>query len=439
MSLAGCGAWQRAGTTTPAGPTPERVPQLHDPSAVFQGMGLIVEQGAVPYVGAIHVLAGPAPDSLVLALGLSLRNRSFAFRREANQFVAEYRVELTFRAGTEVVQQVVRDELVRVGTFRETQRADESVIFQQFVPLAAGQYVLAIIVRDRNGPNSSRYEQLVVVSPLTAPAVARPMAVYQGRARAGPRSVPEIVINPRGSVEYGGDTLRFYTEAYGLHRGSRLVATALDGAGRAAWTDTIRVDADAEFRAFLIAVPPGRLSLGRYDLRLALDEVAPVSAPFLVAFSDQYAAANLDEIVSLLRYFPGADSLRTLARAQPEERAAAWQRFWQQSDPNPTTPENEALDEYLARLQVANEQFREEGVPGWLTERGEVLISIGEPDDVIDRRPDMQGRDRVIYWVYNDHQVTLAFVDNSGFGRFRLDPRSRAEFHRILNRIRTNP
>jgi GWxTD domain-containing protein len=436
LPLAACGSWQRVGTPEPTATAPERVPQLFDPTSVYRNMGLIAEQGAIPFIGTIRVLAGPAPDSMIVVVGLSLRNRGLAFRREGNQFIAEYRVELTFRQEGGVAQQAARDERVRVGTFRETQRSDESVIFQQFVPLAAGQYVLSIVLRDRNSPNSTRYEQLVVVPQLTPPSVAQPIAIYEGRPRTDVRAAPEIVLNPRSSVEYGTDTLRFYTEAYGLRRGGWLVATAIDQNGRLAWADTIRADTDAPLRPIVLALPPDRLSLGRHELRVALDDTAAVATPFLVAFSDQYAVANLDDIVALLRYFPGVDSLRTLLLASPGERSMAWQRFWRQSDPNPATPENEALDQYFARLQLANEQFREEGIPGWLTDRGEVLITLGEPDDVIDRRPDIQGRGRVIYWSYNEHRLTLAFIDDSGFGRFRLDLRSRSEFLQVVNRIR---
>jgi GWxTD domain-containing protein len=161
------------------------------------------------------------------------------------------------------------------------------------------------------------------------------------------------------------------------------------------------------------------------------------STPFLVAFSDVYAAANLEDIVSLLRFFAPIDTLRALLRASPAERGAAWQRFWKSTDPNPATPENEAMDEYLRRVQIANDRFRDEGMPGWLTERGEVFIILGEPSEILDRRPgDTSGRGRFITWTYIDYRLTLSFVDDTGFGHYRLDPRSRAEFQRVANRVR---
>jgi len=160
------------------------------------------------------------------------------------------------------------------------------------------------------------------------------------------------------------------------------------------------------------------------------------SAPFLVAFSDLWAISNFDDMISLLRFFAPADTLRALVNASPDQRAAAWLQFWRETDPSPLTPENEALDQYFSRLRVANQRFSDEATPAWLTDRGEVLIAIGEPDQVYDPRPDIQGRGRVITWIYNQYRLQLYFVDDAGFGRFRIDPRSRSEYLIVLNRLR---
>ncbi|MBI1723340.1 MAG: GWxTD domain-containing protein [Gemmatimonadetes bacterium] len=267
--------------------------------------------------------------------------------------------------------------------------------------------------------------------------MATPIAIYEGRPRTALTAPPALVANPRSTAEYGADSLRFYVESYDLPAGTAMVFSALDGAGNVSWRDTARVGAAAApLLGTVVSVPPARLSIGRYDLQVTLGGNVIATAPFLVAFSDRWVVSNVQEVVSLLRYFTSPDTLRALVQASPEERGAAWDRFWHATDPNPLTPENEALDRYFARVQAANEQFREEGVPGWLTDRGEVLITLGEPDDVVDRRSDLQGRTRVVYWVYNEYRLTLSFIDDTGFGRYRLDPRSRSEYLRVLNRVR---
>jgi GWxTD domain-containing protein len=429
-----CGSWKRVGVVEPDTP-PERLPQLFDPTRIYGEMGLLADPGPLGVIGTARILAGNTRDSLLVLIGLSMRNRGLAFRRDGDQFVAEYRVETTFRQGTAMVSRTERDERIRVASFRETQRSDESIIFQQYIALTPGDYTMGIQIRDRNGTSASRLETPITVPALQSSAVSLPIPVYEGTARTALSETPTLVMNPRMSVAYGADTMRFYVETYNIAAGTSLALSAVDGAGRVAWQDTLRIETQVPVRGFTVSLPPQRLSIGRYELRLSQAGTQMAATPFLVAFSDQYAAGNLADIVSLLRWFAPPDSLRALLNAAPEDRAAAWQRFWRSTDPNPATPENEAIDEYLRRVQLANERFRDEGIPGWMTERGEVFIALGEPSEVLDRRPDVQGRNRWIQWQYLEHRLVLSFFDDTGFGRYRMDPRSRSEFMRISNRL----
>jgi len=400
-------------------------------------MGLIADGGPLAVVGGLRVLAGPTPDTTLVLVTLSFHNRGFTFRREGNEFVADYRVELTFRQGTEIAQQVSRDQRIRIGSFRETLRTEESVIFQQFVPVRAGEYAVSITVRDRNGPNLARAETTLDVPALEPPAVSNPIAVYQAQARTAFAAAPTLVTNPRSAVAYGADSVRFYFETYGLPAGSALAIEVSDPTGRTVWQDTMPVDSLRAVAGRLATIPPGSLSIGRHELRIRIVGGGQVTAaPFLVAFSDLWAVSNFDDMVSLLRYFPPADTLHHLGNATPEQRAAAWQRFWHDTDPNPLTPENEALDAYFARIQLANQRFSDEGIAGWMTERGEVFITIGEPDQVYDPQQGMQGRGRVVTWTYNQYRLQLYFVDDAGFGRLRLDPQSRNSYLQVLSRLR---
>jgi len=103
----------------------------------------------------------------------------------------------------------------------------------------------------------------------------------------------------------------------------------------------------------------------------------------------------------------------------------------------PLTPENESLDEYLRRVQLANARFQDEGQAGWLTERGEVFISLGEPDEIVDMSSGLdRSAQRVIRWTYTNQRLQLYFQDQGGFGQFRLTPSSRSEFQRVVARVR---
>mgnify|MGYP001163244724 CR=1 FL=1 len=111
--------------------------------------------------------------------------------------------------------------------------------------------------------------------------------------------------------------------------------------------------------------------------------------------------------------------------------------FWRATDPVAVTPENEALEDYFRRVQQANLRFPEEGTPGWLTDRGEVFITLGEADEVVDQSSglDRSGL-RVIRWGYTELRLVLFFEDETGFGRFRMTPSSRSEYQQVLARVR---
>jgi hypothetical protein len=88
-------------------------------------------------------------------------------------------------------------------------------------------------------------------------------------------------------------------------------------------------------------------------------------------------------------------------------------------------------------VQEANVRFQDEGQPGWLTERGEVLITLGEPDETLDMANGMDRSGlRVLRWTYANERLVLYFEDQTGFNRFRLTPSSRAEYQRVLARVR---
>src|SRR6266705_2248010 len=64
-----------------------------------------------------------------------------------------------------------------------------------------------------------------------------------------------------------------------------------------------------------------------------------------------------------------------------EERDQFIEAFWQRRDPTPDTEENEYKEEHYQRIAYANEHFPA-GIPGWKTDRGQMYIKFGPPDEI---------------------------------------------------------
>jgi GWxTD domain-containing protein len=390
-------------------------------------------------VAAIHFLAGRSPDSTLAVFALSLANQALSFRRQGNEFLAEYHVEVVFRSDSGPPVQLLSDQTVRVRNFQETLRADESILFQGFLTLRPGPYIASVAIRDRNSPTLARRERADTVPRFAPGSLATPVAIYEATARGGTAERPHLLVNPRATLPYGADTLRFYVEAYGLPPGTRLAAEAVDQSDNVLWRDTVLLRDTADLAHAIVRLAATQLPVGEQELHIGtLGGGIRVRLPFLVSFSSLWVITNYSEMVSLLRYFDRQDLVGKLRAAPPEQRAQAWREFWTATDPVPLTPENEALNEYLRRVQIANFRYQEPGEPGWLTDRGMVFITLGPPDEVQDFSGSAvsRGATQTIRWIYNTLRVLLVFQDQAGFGRYQLTPNSRSEYQQALARVR---
>lgn len=450
-SLAACGAGQRAGR----GPAPDPeilVPRLADPIGVYRQLGFLAKGDPVPFVASIHFLAGPSPDSTLAVFGLSMASNALSFRRSRTGLEGRYRVEAVFRRGTEIVRQIASDQTVRVGTMSETRRADESVIFQQLLHLPPGELTVTVVVRDRNALRSVRDDGLLEVPRFDGgrPMLSSLIPVYRGTSRVTRSHLPTVLVNPRATSPQGADTLVFYLEAYGVPPGTEVELRARHTDGTEAWRGTltlkeaevaVAVAGDTvgpDVAAAILRIPPDELQLGELRFETALpgfpDTVRTLA---LVTFSEQWAVTNLDDVLALLRFFGHQEAIREMQEAPPGERTELWRAFWKRTDPDTMTPENEALTAYFRRVLVANLRFREEARPGWLTDRGEVYITVGEPDRD-ERYDDLRTGRTVIRWTYfyGGETILLYFVNELSLHSFRLTFSSRVEYQRLLSRVR---
>jgi GWxTD domain-containing protein len=437
-ALSGCGQWQRVGAPNRPQPGVE-VAKLFDAATIYDRMGLFVTSAPLPMVASIHFLAGRSPDSTLALFALSLANHALTFRRQGSEFLAQYHVEVVFRSDSAPPVQLTSDQTVRVRGFQETLRADESILFQGFLTLRPGPYTASVTVRDRNSPGLARRERADTVPHFVPGSLTTPIPIYEGSGRGARADRPALLVNPRSTLPYGGDTLRFYLEGYGLPPGTRLAAEAVDQNDNVLWRDTVTLRDTAGLAQGIVRLAATQLPVGEEELRLeTIGGATRVHTPFLVSFSSQWVITNYSEMVSLLRYFDRPDLVAKLRTAPPEQRAQAWREFWAGTDPVPLTPENEALDEYLHQVQIANFRFQEAGQPGWLTDRGAVFITLGQPDEVLDFSGSAvsRGTTQTIRWSYNTLRLVLLFQDPAGFGRFVLTPSSRADYQQVLSRVR---
>ena len=411
--------------------------QAPDLNAVYQSMGLISAVGQMPFVGNVSFLSTPTPDSTLTLVAVSLGADVLNFQRLNDQYVATYTVRIELRRGLKTVQSWDARETVRVPTFKETQRTDESVIWQQYLRVAPGEYSMTIGFKDANSVRGTATEVALVVPKLSTGMLSTPLPVYQAISRRQTDSLPRLLARPRSSVSFSTDTvLPVYVESTGLSGPTPITATLVAEGNTVVWRDTTTFDPQGGTVASqTLLIPVRRMGIGVVTLNMARAGSPDTSSTRLfVSLGEDLPIASFDEMIRYLRYFATTDKLRPLREATPATRPQVWADFLRATDPIPATAENEALRDYFNRIRAANVRFRDDGIAGWTSDRGIAFVGLGEPDQIFESNSmDMRQRQQV--WEYTSNpRLRLIFLDNGGMGRFRLTSSNMLELEAAIRR-----
>ena len=128
---------------------------------------------------------------------------------------------------------------------------------------------------------------------------------------------------------------------------------------------------------------------------------------------------DIDKAIKQTMYIATPDEIDYMEEGKDQtEKTKRFLEFWKKKDPSPNNEENEIFDEYYGRVAYANANFsnyRE----GWISDRGMVLILLGVPNNV-DRHPFEYDSKPYEIWEYYNLNKSFIFLDESGFGDYRL-------------------
>jgi len=315
------------------------------------------------------------------------------------------------------------------------------VIFQQYLSVPPGAYSISVSVRDENSGNGNMQQMAITVPRFGPRTLSTPISIYQVKPRVRLDTVPVLIANPRSSIVLGRDTLAgLYVEGYGLPQTAKVNVAVLNDAHVVILRDTVNLVRQGDLSSALLDFPVASIGVGPVSVVTSLAGSADsVQAPLFLSFGDEFGITSFDELLSYLRYFVSPQRIQALRDAPPEQRAAMWAAFWKQTDPTPSTPDNEALRDYFKRIATANSRFREEGIAGWLTDRGKVFVTLGEPDQA--GQPmgasGSTARSRAEIWVYTQYNLRLIFTNQGGSGHLRLSPSSQSDFDKLVRRLQS--
>ena len=443
LALAGTGLLACSGSRVEPTLDPRSLPREGtappDVSQLYRQLGLIAGPAPLSFVGKVSYFAANAPDTTIVLASVSIPNRALTFTREGDRYRAPYEVKLTLRRGEVEAATINAMEIVRVGTFREINRTDESVIFQHFFRVPPGSYSMALMVRDVGGSRTGNQTGEIVVPSFRGPSLSTPMLVYEAKGRSNLDSVPRLLGSPRSSAVFGRDsTIAIYIEGYGP--GSKLPVrfSVRNDQGVTIWRDSSALSRNGSLFTGVVNVPISSVGVGIANVLFTRsDWQDTVRAPLFVTFGEDIPLMSFEDMLGYLRYFASSSRLKTLRDAPSERRASVWAEFLRATDPIPETSINEDMQGYFNRIQQANVQFRMDRNPGWLSDRGMVFVALGEPDQILERSVNQtlsvsqaSTAARLQVWQYRQYNSQLTFYEETG--RWKLTRPSESEFS-LLN------
>lgn len=425
-------------------PTPTRDQAVSRPLEIYRDLGFKAGPPQFPAVASFATVAGPA-DSTFVMLELSMPATALRFQRGTGGFSADYSVSLAFLQDTVTIRRFDEKQRVTVATFAETSRSDESVVYQNAIAVKPGRYIVQMQASDANSARGFKTTDTVDI-PAYGPESARvgsPIFIYTADGRTTRGTRPTLISNPRHTVSYGGDSPRLYVEAYGIAADQPVKVNVVNEQGTSIWSaDAALPRGDNALRYGVVELPGEKLPLGKMWVEVSAAGTTTKRTPLVLTITDQWMVTNFDEVIEFLRYVGFQDELDSLKTGTPEQKRAAWESFWSKRDPLPATPENEFREKFFERVRYATETFREPGLLGWKTERGEVFIVIGAPDHAQERwvgQVDAGGPPNALEWIYDNvpgGRMSLLFIDRGMFGRYELEPSSASAFRALSDRMK---
>lgn len=178
-----------------------------------------------------------------------------------------------------------------------------------------------------------------------------------------------------------------------------------------------------------------KLTLGEFvlDVRIRDDEykvVAESNKKFISKIIGYPSSIlDLDKAIEQMMYIGTSEELDKIKSIENyDDRMNAFLEFWKKKDPTPNTEENELLYEYYRRVNYANENFKHY-FEGWKTDMGMIYIILGAPSNV-ERHPFEYNSKPYEIWDYYDINRRFIFVDQTGFGDYRLLNQNYGDWYR---------
>lgn len=352
--------------------------------------------------------------------GIQFKKNSSTKELTAN---VSYTVKVTDETNQTVLNETYTDNISVPSADAKTYKDDSKYIVQTF-PFNIGSYSSTITFKDNNSKNelSKNYNFKVIDNSTNELFTSDMMIVSNYEIEAsGKKKITPSVNNNLGVLK----NFYIFFEIYNKTSAAQDVNYSYlvtDNKNNPVVLKSTKYTLNPGVNKIIEKLSTDNIMIG--DFKLELKDNASSKILETKNITNRWtdfpiAIKDIDVALVQLQYIATSEEMDALRSAKTNlEKEKKFIEFWKKKDPSPTTPRNELMIEYYNRIKIANERYSHYS-EGWRTDMGMVFIIYGNPSS-IDRHPFENQTKPYEVWDYYDINRQFVFVDDSGFGDYRL-------------------
>lgn len=349
-----------------------------------------------------------------------------------SSFVATYEITIDVLDNDDAdVFEKSWDEEVKVGNFGETQSKQAYSLTRRSFSLVAGKYSMHVRVQDSETRKESLKKAKLTIADYSHEAFGLSDIMLLNRITKNGEN-NSIVPNISGNLDEMQNGFNLFFEVYNQTPADSVEFTyrVVDKKGRDLYSQKEIRPLNGKRTQIITQIDSANFPVGQYTLAVDARTVVDVHNSESVAIEKQRwffarwrdfpaTTSDIDLAIRQLRYIAKDAEYDSLTSASTlAEKQILFRRFWERRNPSQGSRHNLYMEEYYGRVQYANDHFSHY-IDGWRTDMGMVYIVLGPPDNV-DRHPFDYDSKPYEVWSYYDLNRSLVFVDDTGFGDYKL-------------------
>ncbi len=352
--------------------------------------------------------------------------KDIQFIRMADGYEGGYSVTVSIFSKDEetLLSEKMWSEKIKTASFEESSSKDNFNISFRSFELKPGNYTIKTTYMDKDSRMEFSDAQNFEVKDFSEkPALSDIMMISRKTVVDGQN---KMIPNVSRNVLAGNDGVKLYFEIYSDSLVEYDIAFKITNKdGNVVHSSIAEQFLEDYLTKIYHEIGELELGLGKYNLTIELiNKEGEILGSSTKEFRSRQRGLplvidDIDDVISQIVYIATPQEIEEMKAGKDElEKTKIFFDFWKSKDPSPGNEENEVFEEYFARIAFSNENFGHY-VEGWRTDRGMVFITLGAPNN-IDRHPFEYESKPYEIWYYYELNRSFTFIDETGFGDYRL-------------------